>query len=167
MDSPIYGEWTPMTVKADTDATFTSNPEVQGGQLCYRGTRITKRALWGYWQAGFTLERTHRAFPDIPVDALRGIFAGFEREWHKRPRYPDGAVVMDEHVTAEHVAELAAEVERLRAEVQHLGEMLEAAKAMFPPELGLMFSALAAKMHRDPEIDAVVAEIIADGAYDD
>ena len=37
-----------------------------------------------------------------------------------RPRYPDGAVVMDEHVTAEHVAELAAEVERLRADLEQL-----------------------------------------------
>ena len=35
-------------------------------------------------------------------------------------RYPDGGVIMDEHATASHVAELSAENAALRAEVERL-----------------------------------------------
>ncbi len=37
-----------------------------------------------------------------------------------RPRYPDGSVVMDGHVTAEYVAELSARIAELEAEVARL-----------------------------------------------
>lgn len=33
------------------------------------------------------------------------------------PKYPDGGVIMDEHVNAEHIAELSAEAERLRGKL--------------------------------------------------
>lgn len=32
-------------------------------------------------------------------------------------KYPDGSIVMDEHVTHQHVADLASEIERLRSVV--------------------------------------------------
>lgn len=56
---------------------LSSDPDIQGGDVCFEGTRIQVWCVWDYAAAGYSAEEiaSEKVYPDLDVDQVRAAIA--------------------------------------------------------------------------------------------
>lgn len=57
---------------------LTTDPEVQGGAMCFAGTRVPLSAVLAFYRRGWEPEEVQQEYPSLPLDAL---VMAFELYW--------------------------------------------------------------------------------------
>lgn len=51
------------------------DPEIMSGELCFTGTRVPVRSLFGYLRAGHSIEYFLEGFPTVTKEQVDGVLA--------------------------------------------------------------------------------------------
>lgn len=55
------------------DSLVSSNPEIMGGQLVFKGTRVSVESLFDYLESGQTLQEFLDDFPSVSNEQAAGV----------------------------------------------------------------------------------------------
>ncbi len=73
-----------LVVRLPSPPKITCIPDVQGGQPCIDGTRVTVAAILGCWLGGDSVESIYESYPRIPYGSIE-----LAEEWALLNGIPD------------------------------------------------------------------------------